>query len=154
MEGSTTITFTTTATSVSTVTILWGANSAAATDVNFDGSASSTKTAANKTNAVSETWTNVAAGSHTIGRGASGNQAVIFEVKVVEAITQETGTYTVTYNNNGHGTAQDAVPGSTALPASLPVLSETGYIFGGWFYDNTTFENEANGGDTISTNTT
>ena len=154
MESSTTITFTTTATSVSTVTILWGANVNAETDVNFDGSASSTKTAANKTNAVSETWTNVAAGSHTIGRGASGNQAVIFEVKVVEAITQETGTYTVTYNNNGHGTAQDAVPGSTALPDELPELSETGYIFDGWYYDNNTFENEANAGDAISTNTT
>ena len=154
MESSTTITFTTTATSVSTVTILWGANIEAETDVNFDGSASSTKTAANKTNAVSETWTNVAAGSHTISRGASTNQAVVFEVKVVETINQAAGTFNVTYNNNGHGDSQDAVIGVTALPNTLPNLSATGYVFGGWYTDkDCTAGNEATAGATIAADT-
>ena len=153
MEASTTITFTTTATSTSTVTILWGANGNAATDVNFDSVASSTKTAANKTNTVTETWTNVAAGTHTIGRGASGNQAVIFEVKVVETINQAEGTYNVTYNTNDHGSAQDAEIGVTSLPSSLPILSEKGWTFGGWYTDSS-LETPAVAGKSITADTT
>ncbi|MDE6408497.1 MAG: InlB B-repeat-containing protein [Anaeroplasmataceae bacterium] len=43
-------------------------------------------------------------------------------------------TYTITYDVQGHGTAPASVTG-TKLPDPLPVLSETGYTFGGWYLD-------------------
>ncbi len=152
MESATTITFTTTTTSTSTVTILWGANSAAATTIKFDSVESTSVTEANKTNAVSQTFSDVAAGKHTISVGT--NQAVVFEVVVVESITVADGTYTVSYDINDHGESVDPALSVTALPNPLPSLSETGYTFGGWYYDDTTFENEATAGDAITDNTT
>ncbi|MDE7106058.1 MAG: InlB B-repeat-containing protein [Anaeroplasmataceae bacterium] len=49
--------------------------------------------------------------------------------------TQEVETtYTITYNVQGHGTAPASVTG-TKLPDTLPVLSASGYTFGGWYLD-------------------
>ena len=154
MEGTTTITFTTTATSVSTVTVLWGNNkNSESAGVKLDDTDSTTLTSNSAFNVVSQTFSNVAAGEHIIKQNSNGKQSVVFEIKVVETITTEDGTYTVNYVNNGHGSSQDAVPGVTELP-ELPVLSETGYTFGGWFYDDSTFEDEATSGDSINANTT
>ncbi|MDE6242207.1 MAG: InlB B-repeat-containing protein [Anaeroplasmataceae bacterium] len=47
---------------------------------------------------------------------------------------EPTTTYTITYNVQGHGTAPASATG-TKLPDELPVLSETGYTFGGWYLD-------------------
>ncbi len=44
-------------------------------------------------------------------------------------------TFTITYQINGHGSQPPAVTGATAVPNPLPILSETGWIFDGWFTD-------------------
>lgn len=62
-------------------------------------------------------------------------------------------TYTVTYNINGHGTQPAQVTGVTKLPNPLPVLTETGFIFGGW-YKNSGLTTTAVAGSTITSNTT
>lgn len=62
-------------------------------------------------------------------------------------------TYTVTYNINGHGTQPARVTGVTKLPNPLPVLTETGFIFGGW-YKNSGLTTTAVAGSTITSNTT
>ena len=67
-------------------------------------------------------------------------------------VQQEVNKYSVTYNKNNHGADTASLTDVTALPAELPVLSEEGWIFGGWYYD-TNFDNKANGGDEISANT-
>lgn len=61
--------------------------------------------------------------------------------------------FSVTYVENGHGANQTDLTGQTKLPATLPTLSETGWIFGGWFTDEGLTE-EAVAGATISKNTT
>lgn len=45
-------------------------------------------------------------------------------------------TYTVTYNNGGHGEAPEAIT-VYALPQTLPTLAEEGWVFGGWYTDST-----------------
>ena len=62
--------------------------------------------------------------------------------------------YSVTYVENGHGANQTDLTGQTKLPATLPTLSETGWIFGGWFTDNGTFETPAVAGATLTANAT
>ena len=62
--------------------------------------------------------------------------------------------YTVTYVINGHGTQPEGLTDVTSLPASLPVLSEEGWSFGGWYTDNNTFQHQVEGGQTITENTT
>ncbi len=60
--------------------------------------------------------------------------------------------YTITYNTKGHGTTPDAVTG-TKLPDNLPVLSEIGWTFEGWYLDeNCTIEAKA--GQSITADTT
>ena len=62
-------------------------------------------------------------------------------------------TYTVTYNKNGHGV--ETVPNLSdvsVLPA-LPTLTETGWIFGGWFYD-VELTDPATAGESLSANVT
>ncbi|MDE5546062.1 MAG: InlB B-repeat-containing protein, partial [Anaeroplasmataceae bacterium] len=54
--------------------------------------------------------------------------------KWTAASEEPTTSYTITYNVQGHGTAPESVTG-TNLPDTLPVLSETGYTFGGWYLD-------------------
>ena len=67
-------------------------------------------------------------------------------------VQQEVNKYSVTYNKNNHGADTAALTDVTALPTELPVLSEEGWTFGGWYYD-TNFEKKANGGDEIKANT-
>lgn len=62
--------------------------------------------------------------------------------------------YSVTYAENGHGADQEDLNGQFALPDPLPTLSEEGWIFGGWFTDNGTFESPAVAGAPIYENTT
>ncbi|MDE6661287.1 MAG: InlB B-repeat-containing protein [Anaeroplasmataceae bacterium] len=46
-----------------------------------------------------------------------------------------TKVYTITYNNLGHGAMPESLSNVLALPASLPMLVEEGYTFGGWYLD-------------------
>lgn len=62
-------------------------------------------------------------------------------------------TYTITYNIQGHGTAQGSVSNVTALPSELPVLSEEGYTFDGWYLDANCTQ-KATAGATITADTT
>lgn len=65
----------------------------------------------------------------------------------------DTTKYNVTYNNNNHGESIDSIEVSKLTASSLPELSAAGYNFGGWFYDNGKFENEATAGDEITEDT-
>ena len=58
--------------------------------------------------------------------------------------------FSVSYENNGHGATVNTVNVSKLVASNLPELSEAGYVFGGWFYDDETFENSAQVGDNIS----
>ncbi len=69
------------------------------------------------------------------------------------AVTPAETKYSVTYNINGHGTAQDVLSEVTALPETLPTLTEDGYVFGGWYLDEA-LTTEAVAGTAISANTT
>lgn len=60
--------------------------------------------------------------------------------------------FTITYNTKGHGTAPDAVTG-TKLPDNLPVLSEIGWTFEGWYLDENC-TTEAKAGQSITADTT
>ena len=62
-------------------------------------------------------------------------------------------TYTVTYVINGHGTQPASSKNVTALPQTLPILIEEGFIFVGWYYDQS-LTNQAKANDVISSNTT
>ncbi len=75
---------------------------------------------------------------------------MIFTVVGCGGTTDEVKTYTVTYEINGHGTQPENLTEVTALPANLPVLSETGWIFDGWFEDNSTFEKPATPSQTLT----
>ncbi len=61
--------------------------------------------------------------------------------------------YSVTYNINGHGTAQDVLNDVTALPETLPTLTADGYTFGGWYLDEA-LTTAATAGQAITANTT
>ncbi|MDE6656941.1 MAG: InlB B-repeat-containing protein, partial [Anaeroplasmataceae bacterium] len=61
--------------------------------------------------------------------------------------------YTITYQTNGHGTAPAKLSETKKLPNPLPVLTETGYDFGGWFTDKD-FKTLAVAGTAIQANTT
>lgn len=65
----------------------------------------------------------------------------------------QTTTYTITYNNNGHGTAPATATGQTALPATLPTMSDNGWTFDGWYTD-AALTTPAVAGATINANTT
>ena len=154
MESKTTITFSTTLNSTSTVTVLWANNQSGknGTTVKFDGTASS-NSVNGITSAVYQTWENVPSGSHTVGAGS--NQAIVLEIVVVETLTTEDGTYNVTYNSNNHGTQPSPDQNVTSLPDPLPSMSSTGYTFGGWYTDSEcTSGNEAVAGAPISSNVT
>lgn len=60
--------------------------------------------------------------------------------------------YSITYVINGHGT-QPAVGSGSKLPDTLPVLEESGFVFGGWYLDEA-LTTIATAGATISANTT
>ncbi|MGM9971035.1 MAG: InlB B-repeat-containing protein [Anaeroplasmataceae bacterium] len=61
--------------------------------------------------------------------------------------------YSVTYDACGHGTAPSSASNLTALPSTLPELSETGYKFEGWYLDSN-YTTKATPGAAISANTT
>ncbi len=63
----------------------------------------------------------------------------------------EVTTYTVTFENNGHGEAPKEVKEVTKLP-TLPTLEEEGWTFGGWYYDSA-LTKEAKAGEEITANT-
>ena len=48
----------------------------------------------------------------------------------------ENESYTIDFNNNGHGESLNQVTGVTKIPTSLPKLTENGYIFEGWYLDS------------------
>lgn len=72
---------------------------------------------------------------------------------IVYSITL-TLTYSITYEENGHGENQTDLTRQTKLPNSLPVLSETGWEFGGWFSDNGTFNTQITAGGALTKDTT
>lgn len=61
--------------------------------------------------------------------------------------------YTVSYNLNNHGEAISDEVNATALPATFPTPTATGYDFKGWYTDEG-LTNAAEAGVTISSNTT
>ncbi|MDE6584598.1 MAG: InlB B-repeat-containing protein [Anaeroplasmataceae bacterium] len=61
--------------------------------------------------------------------------------------------FSITYVINGHGKQPDNLADQTKLPATLPVLSETGWTFGGWYTDEA-LQNEAEAGAALTTNVT
>lgn len=50
--------------------------------------------------------------------------------------------YNVSYVINGHGTQPENLTEVTALPTDLPVLTEEGWQFDGWYTDNNTFQHQ------------
>ena len=58
--------------------------------------------------------------------------------------------YTISFNTMGHGITPNAITG-TKLPDNLPVLSEAGWTFEGWYMDNN-FQSLALAGEEIFSN--
>lgn len=63
----------------------------------------------------------------------------------------EVTTYTVTFDNNGHGTAPANLTEVSKLP-TLPTLTDENYVFGGWYYDSACTK-KAEAGQEIKENT-
>ena len=61
--------------------------------------------------------------------------------------------YSVTYVINGHGVQPENKTEQTALPATLPELTEAGWIFEGWYTDSG-FQTKATAGATLTANAT
>ena len=89
---------------------------------------------------------------YIVWAGENGSSYTCFQR--VEIYTEAPTGYSVTYVENGHGANQTDLTGQTALPNPLPTLSESGWIFGGWFTDNGTFETAAVAGASLSANAT
>lgn len=71
----------------------------------------------------------------------------------ISAVEQNVETYSITYNTNNHGVQPEQVNNALSLPAQLPVLTEKGYTFDGWYLD-ANFTNKAVAGAEITGNTT
>ncbi len=82
---------------------------------------------------------------------------IVFEGKLgfdsISATVTNATTYTLTYENNGHGTSQSVVSNITSIP-TLPTLVEEGWRFDGWFYDDGTWEQPVIAGESLSANKT
>ena len=79
-------------------------------------------------------WNTAANGSGT----AYADQGTIVLSENVMLYAQWAQAYTVTYNNNGHGTAPDAVTVGSGAVLTEPVApSESGWVFGGWYLEPT-----------------
>ena len=90
--------------------------------------------------------------------GGSGSNALILDTEtgvlsLAFSSTPAPVTYSITYNINGHGTQPETVTGVTSLPTTLPVLSEAGYTFDGWYMDSA-LSTVATAGATITSNVT
>ena len=89
-------------------------------------------------------------------RPAEAGATITADTTLYAKWTEETTTpvveYTITYNAQGHGTTPESVTGNK-LPESLPVLTETGYTFGGWYFDADCTQ-AAEAGATITADTT
>ena len=90
---------------------------------------------------------NPALGSTRVTISAVDNPSASFTVVV------NVKEYTVTYDVQGHGAAQESVENVLALPAELPILEAEGYIFGGWYLDADCTK-EAEAGKEITEDTT
>ena len=66
------------------------------------------------------------------GTTAATTQLLIDNFRI-EKLETPVRTYSVTYVINGHGEQPDNLTEQTNLPAELPVLSEEGYTFDGWY---------------------
>lgn len=67
-----------------------------------------------------------------------GSGTLLIPTITIEYLGEEVipaATYSITYHNNGHGTAPANVESATNLPNPLPTMSETGWNFDGWFTD-------------------
>ena len=51
--------------------------------------------------------------------------------------------YSITYVTNDHGKQPSNLTNQAFMPSSLPVLIEEGWIFGGWYLDDETFQDKA-----------
>lgn len=79
-------------------------------------------------------WNTASNGSGT----AYADQSVIVLTEDTTLYAQWAQAYTVTYNNNGHGTTPDAVTvGSGAVLMEPVAPSESGWVFGGWYLEPT-----------------
>ena len=77
-------------------------------------------------------WNTASDGSGT----AYADQGVIVLTKNTTLYAQWAQAYTVTYNNNDHGTAPAAVTvGSGSKLIEPEALTESGWVFGGWYND-------------------
>ena len=77
-------------------------------------------------------WNTASDGSGT----AYADQGVIVLTENTTLYAQWAQAYTVTYNNNGHGTAPAAVTvGSGSKLIEPEALTESGWVFGGWYKD-------------------
>ena len=61
--------------------------------------------------------------------------------------------FTVQFETNGHGTLVQPLEEVVELPAVLPTLTEEGWKFEGWFWDDNTFQNSAKPNQRINENT-
>ena len=81
------------------------------------------------------------------------NKDIISQGSITLYAVWERLVYTVTFVINGHGTQPSSLIDVYQLPNTLPILVEEGYLFGGWYYDQS-LTNKANVNDNISKNTT
>lgn len=65
----------------------------------------------------------------------------------------EPETYTIKFENNGHGSKPESISDVKKIPDTLPVLEAEGYTFEGWYLDNE-FKTKTVEGSTITANTT
>ena len=84
---------------------------------------------------------------------ATAGQAITANTTLYAKWTAVVTKCSVTYNINGHGTAQEALSEVTALPETLPTLTDADYNFGGWYLDEA-LTTVATAGQAITANTT
>ena len=81
----------------------------------------------------------------TAGEGVSVFETVTGDVTYVAHFTESAREYDITYNLNGHGTAPtgEYLKYTAGTAKALPALTDDNCDFGGWYTDDTTFENAA-----------
>ena len=93
---------------------------------------------------------------HTLSFDYTANTSIAIKTGVTimgyVADSVSTTGYNINYGTD-HGTAPTQLTEQTALPTTFPLMSATGYTFGGWYTDsNCTSGNEAVAGASISSN--